>query len=167
MIRISHHAPALRRYAAWPLAIALGLAGCASEKTPTPRSDAPTATVNVDPVLEALAGVWEIDCGNNFVQFKLTVAKDSSGTFEWQTYKEPNSKETKIDRMDLRLEPVNGAAVATVVRADSADYTGKKMRLSTKDANSIVAHGDTGAVLDMDYTLYRESAGHEVDCGGD
>ena len=160
------------RHAGWPLAIVVGLvglAGCGTEETPTqtaPTTAAATTAPAVDPVLQPLAGVWEIDCGGNFVQFKLTVSKDTA-TFEWQTYKAPGSKETQIERMDLTLATVNGAAVATVTKADTADRVGKKLRLSTKDADSILAHGEADGVLDMDYTLYRESLGREVDCGGD
>lgn len=158
----------IKKYAGWSLALAaglIGLAGCGTTETPTPAA-APTTAPAADPVLQPLAGVWEIDCGNNFVQFKLTVTKDT-GTFEWQTYKAPDSKETNIDKMELTLAADNGAAVATITKSNLADNVGKKIRLSKKDADSIVAHGETGGLLDTDYTLFRESAGREVDCGGD
>ncbi len=145
-----------------------GLAGCTTTNTtPTAQGTVTSTGPKIDPVLQPLVGVWEIDCGNGFVQFKLVVAEDYSAKFDWQTYTEPGSSNTTINRMDLRLASVNGAAEATVTRADVALYNGKKMRISAKDANSVVIHGGQDGVVDMDYTLYRESLGREVDCGGD
>lgn len=151
-----------------------GLAACSSPSTPAtggtppPSGAAPSAAPKTDPVIQQLAGTWEIDCGNGFVQFKLVVAQDSTGRFEWQTYTEPGGTKTTINRMDLRLAPAGGVAEATVTRADVALFNGKKMRIAPKDADSIVVSpGGAESVVDMDYTLYRESAGRVVDCGGD
>jgi hypothetical protein len=160
MVRNSH---AVSCWAGWSLALLVGLtgsAGCGSNKPTAPRTD---------PVLQPLVGTWEIDCGNGFVQFKLEIGADHSGNFNWQTYMAPGSTHTKINRMDLRLASTAGGVEGTVVRADDLLYNGRKMRISTKDADSIVVHGDAGdeAVVDMDYTLYRESSEHQVECGGD
>jgi hypothetical protein len=161
-----------RRSAGWSLVLLLGLTGMtgctADTTTPTQGSNETSAGAKTDPVLQPLVGTWEIDCGNGFVQFKLDVARDYSAKFDWQTYTAPGSSSTRINRMDLRLASVNGAAEATVFRADDVVYNGKKMRISPKDADSIVVHaGGADGVVDMDYTLFRESAGRQVDCGGD
>lgn len=161
-----------RRCAGWSLLLLFGLtgsAGCATANSTSTQGRGTSAGSKADPVLQPLVGVWEIDCGNGFVQFRLVVENDRSGKFDWQTYTAPGSASTTINRMDLRLATVNGAAEATVFRADVVLYHGKKMRISAKDADSVVVHGGSGedAVVDTDYTLYREDAGREVDCGGD
>lgn len=160
MVRNSH---AVTRWAGWSLALLVGLtgsAGCGSNVSTASKTD---------PVLQPFVGSWEIDCGNGFVQFKLEVDAGYSGNFDWQTYTQPGGTHTRINRMDLRLTSVGGVVEGTVVRADDQLYNGRKMRISTKDADSIVVHGGAGdeAVVDMDYTLYRESSEHQVDCGGD
>lgn len=153
------------KFAGWSLALFIGLTGCS---TADPTSSPGDGASKTDPVLQPLVGAWEIDCGNGFVQFRLVVADDYSGNFDWQTYTAPGSTSTKINRMDLRMAAVNGAAEATVFRSDEVIYNGKKMRISVKDAESVVLHGGgADGVVDMDYTLFRESANREVDCGGD
>jgi hypothetical protein len=160
-----------RRCAGWSLVLLAGLTGltgCSTESPASTRGGGTSSGPKADPVLQPLVGTWEIDCGNGFVQFKLVVADDYSANFDWQTYTAPGSTSTKINQMDLRLASVNGGAEATVFRADDAVYNGRKMRISAKDADSVVVHGGgEDGVVDMDYTLFRESAAREVDCGGD
>jgi hypothetical protein len=156
----------VRRGAGWSFVLLAGLsaiAGCSSSNN-QPRANEAKA----DPALQPLIGTWEIDCGNGFVQFRLVVAADRFGKFDWQTYTAPGSTSTQINRMDLRLASVNGTVEGTVLRADDSTYNGRKMRISAKDPDSIVVgSGGDYAVVDTDYTMYRESAEREVDCGGD
>ena len=159
------------KFAGWSLFLLAGLAGltgCSSPEPTSTRTEDVSARGKTDPVLQPLVGAWEIDCGNGFVQFRLVVAEDYSGDFDWQTYTAPGSTSTKINRMDLRLSTAGGTAEATVFRSDEVAYNGRKMRISVKDAESLVLHGGgEDSIVDMDYTLFRESANREVDCGGD